>query len=56
MKKYPPKRPINASGVCYTDILCDIKSDCSKCKNLNQNGTIEDLKSEKKKAVGSWLN
>lgn len=56
LKKYPPKRPLNANGVCYTDKSCDIKSDCSKCKNLNSNGTLDDLKSDKRKAVGSWLN
>jgi hypothetical protein len=55
MKKYPPKRPINSKGVCYTDRLCDIKKDCSKCKNLNPNGTLEDLKSGERKSIGSWL-
>ena len=56
MKKYPPKRPLNANGVCYTDKLCDINSNCSKCNNLNPNGTLEDLKSEKMKSIGSWQN
>lgn len=55
IKKYPPKRPINSKGVCYTDRLCDIKKDCSECKNLNPNGTIEDLKSGERKSIGSWL-
>ncbi|MBA4697818.1 MAG: hypothetical protein H2212_00140 [Ruminococcus sp.] len=54
MKKYPPKRPINAGGVCYTDKLCDVKSNCSKCKNLNPNGTLTDLKSGERKAIGAW--
>lgn len=56
MKKYPPNRPNNASGVCYTDKLCDIKKDCSKCKNLNPNGTLADLKSGERKAIGDWIN
>lgn len=54
MKRYPPKRPLNTHGVCYTDKLCDIKSNCSKCNNLNPNGSLEDLKSGEKKAIGSW--
>ena len=56
MKKYPPKRPLNADGVCYTDKFCDIKSNCSKCNNLNPNGTLKDLESEEMKTIGSWLN
>lgn len=48
MKKYPPKRPLNADGVCYTDKFCDIKSNCSKCNNLNPNGTLKDLESEER--------
>ena len=55
MKKYPPKRPLNANGVCYTDKICDIEKDCSKCKNLNFKGTLEDLKSGEKKSIGSWI-
>lgn len=56
MNKYPPKRPVNANGVCYTDRLCDTKQDCSKCERLNPNGTLEDLKSGEKKSIGSWLD
>lgn len=56
MKKYPPKRPLNANGVCYTDKLCDIKSDCSKCNNLNPSETLEDLKSGEGKFIESWQN
>ena len=56
MKKYPPKRPLNADGVCYADNFCDIKSNCSKCNNLNPNGTLKDLESGEMKTIGSWLN
>lgn len=55
MKKYPPKRPLNADGVYYTDKLCNTNKDCNKCKNLNPNGTLKDLKSEELRAIGSWL-
>ena len=55
MKKYSPKRPINANGVCYTDKLCDIKKNCSECNKLNPNGTLEELKSGEKRSIGSWL-